>query len=276
MDSDRLPGELIFYASVFDPDFEELEIIPSSDIHYGNPLCSKKHVMRHIDYLAEKPNRLTHLNGDMCESTLKTSKGEIYRQVGSPDDQWQWIAEKFYKVRKQIIGVTDGNHEGRVYDSCGISMSRLIAKELGVPFRAEGMLHKISFGKGNSSHDNKPYVYWAYFTHGYGGARTAAAKAKKVENTSTFIHADIYGMSHDHVVNAAPVIYLIPDNRTHTHSENGFTVGKISVKRKMLVKTNAFVKWGGYAELGGFPPSDLTTPIIKLAGTGKPMVRVLV
>jgi len=276
MESDRLPGELIFYASTFDPDFEEIELIPSSDIHYGNPLCSKKHVLRHIDYLAEKPNRLTHLNGDMCESTLKTSKGEIYKQVGSPDDQWQWIAEKFYKVRKQIIGVTDGNHEGRIYDSCGISVSRLIAKELGVPFRAEGMLHKISFGKGNSFHDNKPYVYWAYFTHGYGGARTAAAKAKKVENTSTFIHADVYGMSHDHVVNAAPVIYLIPDNRTHTHSENGFTVGKISAKRKILVKTNAFVKWGGYAETGGFPPSDLTTPIIQFAGTGKPMVRVLV
>ena len=44
--------------------------------------------------------------------------------------------------------------------------------------------------------------------------------------------------------------------------------------RKMLVKCNAFVKWGGYAEAGGFPPSDLAVPLIKLDGGGKKRVRV--
>jgi len=32
----------------------------------------------------------------------------------------------------------------------------------------------------------------------------------------------------------------------------------------MLIKTNAYLKWGGYAEFGGFPPTDMATPLIRL------------
>ena len=39
----------------------------------------------------------------------------------------------------------------------------------------------------------------------------------------------------------------------------------------MLVKTNAFVKFGGYAEMGGFSPSDLSTPIINLLTPDSPL-----
>ena len=100
-----------------------------------------------------------------------------------------------------------------------------------------------------------------------------------MERLGTWIHADVYIMSHDHVVNVAPDVYLIPDPRTSAEkdkdgNETGFTVGKVTAHRKLLVKSNAFLKWGGYSEMGGFPPVDLETPIIKLSGQGKPRVRV--
>ena len=82
----------------------------------------------------------------------------------------------------------------------------------------------------------------------------------------------------DHIVNIAPDIYLIPDNRTRDErikgKLTGFRVGKLHAHRKMLIKSNAFVKWGGYAEAAGYPPSDLTTPLIKLDGGGVKRVRV--
>lgn len=276
MITETIPGELIYYAFTLDSGFKELEFIPTSDVHYGNHLFSRKHFLRHIAYIKAEPNRYTFLNGDMCESTIKSSKGDIFKQVGSVQDQWGWISELLYPIADRILGCCDGNHEDRIYNETGISVTKEIAKNLMIPYRPEGMLLKISFGGGNGRHPESPYTYWHYYTHGYGGARTASAKSVKVERTSSYIHADVYGMSHDHVSNAAPVVYLMPDNRTHTHKENGFTVGKITAKRKMLVKTNAFVKWGGYAEKGGFAPSDLTTPIIKMAGESQPMVRVLV
>ena len=274
-----IQGEPIFYAHTLNPKFKELLVIPLSDAHYGNPLFSKHHFLRTIKLIGDRTNVFTIVNGDMCESTLKTSKGEIYKQSGSPQDQRDWIIEKLYPIRKKILGMTIGNHEMRIWNEVGIDICKDIAKELNIPYRATGMWNKISFGDDNNGTSGRPYVYWSYFTHGYGGARTAPAKAVKVERTSTFIHADFYGMSHDHLANIAPANYLIPDNRTHEETDKdgnktGFTIGKVVNHRKLLIKTNAYLKWGGYAELSGFPPVDLECPIIKLSGVGKPRVRV--
>jgi len=215
----------------------------------------------------------TVLNGDMCESTIKSSKGDIFRQVGTPQDQRDWTIDQWEPLKDKVLAVTMGNHELRIYNETGIDICADIAKALGVPYRAEGLLLRVVFGSGNSRHCNKPYSYTGYFTHGYGGARTNSAKAVKVERTAASVHADFYVMSHDHVVNAARVVYLIPDTRTHI-DKDGFEVSQVTAHRKMLVKSNAFLKWGGYSEMGGFPPVDLETPIIKLAGRGKPWVNV--
>jgi len=262
------PGELIYYSHPLDPDFDMLDILPGSDFHYGNPLFSKKHLMRTLGFL-DKPNAYGFLNGDLCESALRTSKGEIFKQVGSPEDQRDDISEMLYPYRKKLLGAVDGNHENRIWIEAGIHIMRDIARNLGIPYRSEGLLHKISFGRGNESHDDRQYVFWFYHTHGYGGARTKSAKAVKVERTAAIVHADFYAMSHDHVVNVAPDVYLMADPRTRPErdkngNETGFRIGRVKAHRKMLIKTNAYLKWGGYSEMGGFPPTDLATPLIKL------------
>ena len=269
-----LQDELIYYSHVLNPKFKNLLIVPVSDVHYGNPLFSKKHFLETLRLIKETPNCYTFLNGDLCESVIRTSKGEIFKQVGTPQDQRDWIIEKFYPLRKKVLGMTMGNHEARIYNDVGIDMCKDIAKALGVPYRASGMLVKTSFGSGNEGHEGQPHTYWGYFTHGYGGARTKSAKAVKAERIATWLHADYYVMSHDHVVNVAPDVYLIPDPRTRAEKDSGgnptgFTVGRVTAHRKMLIKTNSYVKWGGYAEMGGFPPSDLAAPVIRLEGNGK-------
>ena len=266
-------GEPIYYAHTLSPDLRRVEIIPISDAHYGSRLFSLVHFERTIQYIRENEHVFAILNGDLCESSLRTSKGDIYKQVGTPQDQRDWVEKKLKPINHKILGMTMGNHEYRIFNEVGIDICADIAKELNVPYRAEGILLKISFGRGNNRVKDQPYVYWGAVTHGYGGARTKAAKAVKVERLATWIHADFYLMSHDHVVNAAPDVYLIPDPRTHIDKETGFTIGKVQAHRKMLVKTNAYLKWGGYSEMFGFPPVDLETPIIKLAGEGKKKVK---
>ena len=261
-------GELIYYARILGSEFDEVDIVPISDPHYGNPLFSQSHFIRTLKFL-ERPNAYGSLIGDLCESTLRTSKGEIYRQVGSPEDQRDQMIEWLYPYKEKLLGAVDGNHEDRIWREAGIHIVKDIAKALGIPYRPEGLLHKISFGSGSSYHPEYPFVFWFYQTHGYGGARTKAAKAVKVERTATWIHADFYVMSHDHVVNVAPDIYLLPDPRTRVEKNNkgeetGFRVGRVKAHRKMLIKSNAYLKWGGYAEFGGFPPTDMATPLIRL------------
>lgn len=277
-EQDYILGELIYVAHTLSPKFKELLLLPTQDVHYGNPLFSKHHFLEHIGFIDRTPNAVTVLNGDLCESSLRTSKGDIFRQVGTPQDQRDWIITQLRPLadKGKILSMTTGNHENRIYNETGIDISKDIAKELNVPYRPEGLLVKISVGSGNSGHDDKPYVYWVYHTHGYGGARTKASKAVKVERTATWIDADVYIMAHDHVVNVAPDVYLMPDSRTRTDASTGFTIGTITAHRKMLVKANAFIKWGGYSEMLGFPPVDLETPVIKFACTGykKPIVKV--
>ncbi len=259
-------GELFYYAHTFSETFTDILLVPISDPHYGNPIFSLKHFDRTINFILDTPRAYTFLNGDLCECVTKTSKGEIYKQIGSPQDQRDWIIEHLKPIKHKILGMTQGNHEDRIARESGIDICKDIAKELNIPYRPTGMLLKISLGQ--QKQKDRQFVFWGYFTHGYGGARTKSAKAVKIERTATWIHADWYAMSHDHVVNAAPDVYLLPDNRTYPQvidgKETDFIIGKIVAHRKMLVKTNAYIKWGGYAEQGGFPPTDLATPVIML------------
>uniref|UniRef100_A0A6H2A3S0 Putative calcineurin-like phosphoesterase n=1 Tax=viral metagenome TaxID=1070528 RepID=A0A6H2A3S0_9ZZZZ len=258
-----MSNELRWYGKVLPKELTEVKLVIISDLHYGNPYFSYKHFQRTIDFIKNNENTYCFLNGDLCESVIKTSKGEIHKQVGSPDDQKKQVVEWLEPIKDSILGTTTGNHENRIYESAGTDITDYIAEKLNIPYRPEGMLYKLAFGDNNSHVKGKPFVFWIYITHGYGGARTKSSKAVKAERTSNWIHADLVAMAHDHVVNVAPDIYLMPDNRG-TIDNNGFLSGKVTAKRKMLVKTNAYLKWGGYAESGGFPPSDLSTPVINL------------
>ena len=255
--------EIRWFGRFLSPELNEVKLIILSDLHYGNPNCSIKHFARTLNYIREHDDCYCFLNGDLCEASIRTSKGDIFRQVGTPQDQRDWVTEQLLPIADKVLGVATGNHEERINKETGIDISKDIAQALGVPYRQEGMLFKLSFGEGNSSHKEKPFIFWGYMTHGYGGARTKSAKAVKVERMSSWIHADFHAMSHDHVVNVAPDVFLMPDNRGFI-GEDGFLSGKVSAHRKMLIKTNAYLKWGGYSEMGGFPPTDLNTPIIFL------------
>ena len=262
--------ELRWFGKVLPADLTEVSIIVISDLHYGNPYCSLSHFQRTVDFIRNHPTCYCFLNGDLLETAIKSSKGDIYAQKISPKQQYDQVLELLKPIESKILGVTTGNHEARIANETSIDLSEQFATALNVPYRAEGILYKLSFGSGNNHVGSRPYVFWSYITHGYGGARTRSAKAVKVERSSTMVHADLYAMSHDHVVNVAPNVYLIPDNRG-TEDEHGFLSGKVTAKREMLVKTNAYLKWGGYAEAGGFPPSDLTTPIVQLLTPDSPL-----
>ena len=268
--------ELKWFLADLPATHEEVIIVPIGDVHYGSDLFSARHFNRELQIIADTPNMYVILVGDLLECVTKSSVGDVYSQVGSPQKQRDWMINKLMPIKDKIIGMVTGNHEGRIYREVGFDISKDIAEALGVPYREEGILLKVSFGSGNERHEEKPYVYWIYATHGYGGARTSGAKAIKLERTATYIHADLYFMGHDHSVNVQKMVYLIPDPRSSYDEDGDMRIGKIKEHTKILVKTNAFCKWGGYGERGGFAPSDLSTPCAILKGTNNKKIEVLV
>jgi hypothetical protein len=268
--------ELFYYAVTLSMELKQAKIVPVADTHYGNPFFSEPHLDRTIEYILVNDDVFAVLVGDLFECITRSSIGDVYTQVGTPQDQRDWVIRKFTPIKHKILGMTAGNHEARVQREVGLDLSADIAKALNVPYRNEGIALKVSVGSGNESHQDRPYTYYLYATHGYGGARTKSAKAVKVERLAQWLHADVYIMAHDHVVNIAPDVYLLPDHRTRKDAETGFDIGSFTAHRKMLVKANAFLKWGGYGERGGFPPVDMARTEILLKATGKPGISVTV
>jgi hypothetical protein len=268
-----IEGEPFFVVFRFPKEWKEMFIAPISDCHYGNHLFSEHHFVKTIRNVNSKPNIFTILNGDLCECVTKSSLGSIYQQIGDPQKQRDWMISRLKPISKKILGMTMGNHERRIWQETGIDICADIANALGIPYRREGLMVRIVFGDNCEGNKDRPYVYDIYSTHGYGGARTKSAKAVKVERSGHQIHADVYLMSHDHEVNVAPDNYLMPTSSTKDIGKK-WQIGKFYSHRKMLVKTNAYLKWGGYSEMGGYPPVDLETPIIKFIGQGKPRVKV--
>ncbi len=181
------------------------------------------------------------------------------------------MIDMLFPVRHKILGMCSGNHENRISRLTSIDIVKDIAKSLGVPYRNEAIYLKVSFGDGNNYTGNRPFVFWSYSTHGYGGARTKGAKAVKVERTAQFVKADVVTMSHDHDVNVSGIVSLHPDNRGNKDSETGFTTGKVIHQKIKTIKTNAYIKWAGYAETGGFAPVDLSTPIVYFLSPQSPV-----
>lgn len=250
-------------------DLDYLELYIISDLHYGNRFCDTKLFKRQVDYIRDTERAYVILNGDLCESSLRTSVGDIYRQVGSPSDQRDWCIDTLEPIKRKILGMTTGNHEGRVYKECGVDISRDIAKALGVYYDPDGVFLSVRFGDRCNRTAGAGFQYDIYAMHGYGGARTRGAKAAKLERMGMWISADIYAQSHDHEVMSFPLVFLERDNRA-TRNDSGFSTGLMRAKRAECIKSNAYLKWGGYARSGGFPPSDLVTPTVWLGGQVKP------
>jgi hypothetical protein len=272
--TEYIPGELIYYCHDLSPKFTELVVVPISDVHYGNPMFSERHLQRTIDFIQAEPNRYTILNGDLCECVIKTSKGDIATQKVSVQKQRDYIIKAFKPIKDRVLGMTMGNHESRIYDGCQIDICLDIANALGCPYGAEELLVKVKFGIGAHRKGDEQYSYFIYATHGYGGARTKGAKNVKVERSSHQVHADCYIMSHDHDASIQTGAYLIPHPRTYIDKATGFKIGSMHSTDKKLVKTGAYLKRGGYAARGGYDPVTLDITEIKLKGEGKPRVRV--
>ena len=82
-----LKGEVRWFGKRLDTQFTQLKIVPISDLHYGNPLCSLKHFQFTIDFLLKNDDAFTYLNGDLLEAVTLDSKGDIFEQKYTPQKQ---------------------------------------------------------------------------------------------------------------------------------------------------------------------------------------------
>lgn len=262
-------SELEWFGRTLSSRLRFLELFILADLHRGNPYSDRNLWLRSVDYIHQKREAYAILGGDLCESVVLGSKGDIFNQKLTPHGQMDSIIEELLPIKHKILGATGGNHEQRIYERVGFDITELIAKQLGCPYDPDGIFLKVMFGNNCARVPGQRFSYWVYVSHGYGGARTRSAKAIKAERLASYIVADVVAMAHDHDANIAPYEVLEPDPRSH-NGNGGFIKGKVRAHRTLLVKASAYLKWGGYSRSKGYAPSTLISPAVLLGGETKP------
>ena len=101
-------------------EFKELQILPLADLHLGDIHSDGKKILEAIEYIRTTPNCYTILNGDLMDSAIKSSIGDIYGANLQPMMQLEQAVKLFGDISEKILAVTPGNHEARIYKSDGL------------------------------------------------------------------------------------------------------------------------------------------------------------
>lgn len=222
-----------------------------ADLHIGDPLCDEKEIQRRINIIEGDPYAAVILNGDIMNTATRSGVSDVYGEVLSPMQQVDHMVKMLDRIKTKIVGVTSGNHEGRIYKDSGIDTTAFACKELGVIDRycPEGILVFIRFGRkpGHGRHKNQNQKQWysCYACHGSGGGRKEGAKAIRLADMASIVSADIYIHSHTHAPMAFPINHFRSDPINCSARE----------VTALHVNTDATLSYGGYGQRGEYKPA---------------------
>lgn len=247
-------------------EFTDLEIIPLADIHIGNELCDIGALKNIIEYINDEPAnpstaRICLLNGDLTESVTRRSVGSIFEQQMSPQVQVATITQMLKPLSEKrprypqgkILSYCGGNHDVDRYKDTGITSAQTIAVNLGLEERYsnDGC---YSFIKLQRLGDKGCISYTCYNQHMTGSAGTVGGKANRVGKISNGIFADLIVGSHFHLPLTFKENMILPYEQKSALTQRTIT----------YVITNAFLKFGDYAQKMGMKPNTITVPKIYI------------
>lgn len=241
-------------------DFETLQILTMADLHLGDRNSYEPKIREWIDYVKETPNCFALLNGDICDTAVRNSVGDVFSARIHPMEQLEKAVELFSPISDKILALDDGNHEQRVWKNDGISITKLLASQLGLSdvYSPTSCYLFIRFGKQDKHYHERPVFYTLFMLHGNGaGGRKEGGKINRLADLASICDADIYVMSHTHL----PAIMKTSYYRTSPANDS---LQKVD---KLFVNTSSALEYGGYGETFAFKPSSLETPMIILDGT---------
>ena len=228
---------------------EYMTLIPFGDIHYGGRECNEKVFHAHLNMIKEIPNCAVILMGDMVNCGTRDSVGAgTYDDKMTPEQQYENMIEFLTPIRDKIIGCHQGNHEERIRNTTSFDVSKMLSRELKIPYLQYGALHKIRVNDVN---------FHVHSIHGASGALTAGGKLNACRKMQEHVNADIYLMGHTHGLDHSTQICYQINNRKRT----------IEQIVRHFILTGSFVEYNrSYGERKNYSPSPIGVPKIKLYG----------
>lgn len=236
--------------------FSKLYLVPLADLHEGARDADHEVSDGYIQWIAERDNARTILNGDLMNCAGKDTSSELWEDLITPDDAYARLRARLMPIKDKILMITRGGHEETIYRKVGVDFMARLAYDLGdIPYRPDGGMVAIRLTRSGHSQ-----VFTGWATHGWGGARTIGAKVKKVEDLAQVADVDFYILSHDHTQNIHRLNVLVPPVTNLRWNRPNY----ITIRRRILINTGGFVEYKGYIRRKGYAPQDLGTPRLRL------------
>lgn len=245
----------------------EAIIVPIGDAHDGDRYADENYINERIEYIKNTPNVYTILCGDLANVATRIGKSDSMSAKYTIDRQLDRQVERFEPIREKILGIVDGNHEGRTYLESGLSYTTSFVRELKLKevYDPDGLVVIIRVGECNKKMpDLKKYrqvCYSGYITHGKRSGRKEGSKVQAAVDLETVIRTDFYIHAHSHLGAILTGKHLSVNLNNNTLVENEF----------LYVNLAAALDYGGYAERAEYKPMSKRSPIIYLCGTKKAM-----
>lgn len=235
--------------------FSKVYLIPLADFHIGTDSAIDV-IQGYIDWIKERDNAFTILNGDLMNCATKSTVSELFDDLVTPDQTYKVVRSLLEPIKDKILMITRGNHEEMIWRAVGCDYSARLAWDLGdIPYKPDGGMVGLRLSK-----NNHKLIFWVYATHGWGGARTIGAKIKKTEDLANVADVDVYVLSHDHTQAIHRLNVLTPPRSRISCSRPIY----MKVERKLLINTGGFIRYGGYIQRKGYAPQDIGTPRIRM------------
>jgi hypothetical protein len=214
-----------------------VRLYPLVCMHVGAAQCDMEFITEHIERLRKDPNGKGIYLGDGGECVTRLSKGGIYEQLLSPQQQHDVIVEMLDPVKDKLLFGIRGNHGHRIYKETGLSFDKNLCHRLGIPYLGVSAFCNLVVNR--SSYD-------LFLHHGSDSGTGLQSKVTKAENFGRFVQADALLTAHSHICVEMPPMALLSANN------NSKTI-KTQLRHQYICGCG-YDSRSGYAEEKAYPP----------------------
>jgi hypothetical protein len=214
-----------------------VRLYPLVCMHLGAQQCDEKFIKEHVYRAKHDPDGLVVYMGDGGECVTKLSKGDVYAQTMSPQEQIDECVEIMKPIRNKLLFGIRGNHGNRVYKETGVDFDKNLCERLGMPYLGASTFMQLVVGN---------VAYDTFWHHGIDSGAPLVTKVRRAETFSHFIDADAIFTAHSHVaMELQQAALLFANNKKH----------EVGTKlRSQYICGSGYDSRSGYAEDKGYPP----------------------
>jgi len=215
------------------------------DVHRGDKACDVSAFNRTIAEIKNTGAKWVS-TGDLLNVALKTSKSDCYSSM-SLEDEKDALVKELSPIAGQCLGFVASNHHNRFDQTVGMSLDKIVAKELKVPFLGAVGLINVTCDAAS---------YFIGMHHGIGGGKRRGGKINNLEDLSGIMPAaDVYLEGHTHAfasfINEVPYI----DRKRNS----------LRYYKSHFVTTGHYLNWeGSYAQDLKLKPMPVGCSVIEL------------